>query len=298
MKAQRIGDVTNEVLAEYAKRLRKIGRSENTIKSHLGHLRAALNWAVDRRYIPACPKIPMPKRAKVITVMRGRALTDEEFVIMLSVVPQGLREMDSGIPPSPEDVAAWRFYLRGLWTSGLRLEESLTLHWTDRRYLCLVDIDDADPTLWVPADEEKGNRDRYVPIAPEFVDLLRNLPCREGFVFNPTSQRPSRYPRLGGQQVGRTVSKIGELSGIEVSPSKMASAHDLRRSFGDRWAQRVTPAILMELMRHQSITTTMKYYVGREAKRTSQLLRNTMQSLGTNLGTTQRGPTLDRSQTP
>jgi integrase len=53
---------------------------------------------------------------------------------------------------------------------------------------------------------------------------------------------------------------------------KFASAHDLRRSFGERWASRVMPQVLMELMRHESIDTTMKFYVGRNAQSTAALL--------------------------
>ena len=39
---------------------------------------------------------------------------------------------------------------------------------------------------------------------------------------------------------------------------KTASAHDLRRAFGERWAARLMPAQLMELMRHETIETTRK----------------------------------------
>jgi integrase len=53
---------------------------------------------------------------------------------------------------------------------------------------------------------------------------------------------------------------------------KFASAHDLRRSFGERWALRVMPQVLMELMRHESIDTTMQFYVGRNAERTADAL--------------------------
>ncbi len=48
---------------------------------------------------------------------------------------------------------------------------------------------------------------------------------------------------------------------------KFASAHDLRRAFGERWAARVMPAVLKELMRQESIETTLRYYVGTDAKR-------------------------------
>jgi len=46
---------------------------------------------------------------------------------------------------------------------------------------------------------------------------------------------------------------------------KFASAHDLRRAFGQRWAIRIMPTVLRELMRHADISTTMKYYVGQNA---------------------------------
>ena len=53
---------------------------------------------------------------------------------------------------------------------------------------------------------------------------------------------------------------------------KFASAHDLRRSFGERWSRKVMPQVLKELMRHESIETTMKFYVGHNADLTSERL--------------------------
>jgi hypothetical protein len=47
---------------------------------------------------------------------------------------------------------------------------------------------------------------------------------------------------------------------------KYASAHDLRRAFGERWAARLMPAQLKELMRHESIETTLRFYVGTDAQ--------------------------------
>jgi integrase len=55
------------------------------------------------------------------------------------------------------------------------------------------------------------------------------------------------------------------VSGVHTDPKtgevKFASLHDLRRTFGTRWAKRVKTPVLMRLMRHESITTTMGYYV-------------------------------------
>ena len=52
---------------------------------------------------------------------------------------------------------------------------------------------------------------------------------------------------------------------VVVTTRKFASAHDLRRAFGTRWAKRVMPAVLQRLMRHAEIGTTMKYYVTMDA---------------------------------
>ncbi|MCP4786643.1 MAG: site-specific integrase [Fuerstiella sp.] len=52
-----------------------------------------------------------------------------------------------------------------------------------------------------------------------------------------------------------------------------ASANDLRRAFGDRWAKIVPPMILKDLMRHASVTTTEQYCVSVNAKSTMEQLR-------------------------
>jgi integrase len=69
---------------------------------------------------------------------------------------------------------------------------------------------------------------------------------------------------------------------------KYASAHDLRRAFGLRWAARVMPQILMQLMRHEDISTTMKYYVGKEAEATADTLWAAVGNKSGNISTSRR----------
>jgi integrase len=122
----------------------------------------------------------------------------------------------------------------------------------------------------IPAACEKGNRDRVLPITPDFAEFPLTTPeaNRRGQVFRPLM--PSGNPATAGQ-VGRMVAMIGELARVVVHSDprtgkvKFASAHDLRRSFGNRWAKRVMPAVLQRLMRHESIETTMGYYVDLDA---------------------------------
>jgi integrase len=98
----------------------------------------------------------------------------------------------------------------------------------------------------------------------------------------------SIYGRMGQplstKRASRYISAIGRAANIvtDKAAGRYATAHDLRRSFGSRWARHVTPAILRELMRHSSINTTMSYYASQTAEDVSELLRSAM---GTNLGT-------------
>lgn len=259
-----LNELTAERLSYFQSKLRE-RLADTTVASYLAHLKSALRWSVDMGMIPAVPRVARSKRVKASRVMKGRPINDTEFQAMLKEIPN--------VVPAA-DVAAWKYYLRGLWTSGLRLEESLNLFWDDDGKL-LVTFQDDEIFLKIPAELEKGNKDRLLPIAPEFQELLLETPIehRVGRVFKLPSQR-------GGQplcyyRVSEIVREIGEKAKVLVNntKNKFASAHDLRRSFGERWSARVMPQVLMELMRHESIETTLKFYVGQDAKRTARLVR-------------------------
>ncbi len=274
----RLCDLTAERLSRYQAQLRRgiplpkgksqadapdVKRAESTITGHMAHLQAALRWAERVKLLAKAPEVPKNRRAKKGrrgSMMKGRPVTGEEFDRILGKVGGVVGERAA---------EAWSFYLRGLWWSGLRLAESLTLSWDRRDDKVCVDFSAQRPMLRIPAECEKGNQDRLLPMAPEFARLLLTVPAseRRGRVF--------RISGLGGDipsddWVSRTVTAIGKAAGVKVKDEtsgkvKFASAHDFRRSFGERWAARVMPQVLQELMRHESIETTMRYYVGRNA---------------------------------
>ncbi len=130
--------------------------------------------------------IKMPKRAKRDSdAMKGRPITSEEFERMLAkckAVGDRLEEEHR-----PAAIASWRFYLQGIWHSGLRREESLDLHWTDSSHLCVEGLDCDRPMIRIPGDKEKGNHERVLPMAPAVAEFLREVPHskRRGYVFNP-----------------------------------------------------------------------------------------------------------------
>ena len=262
----RLVDIDAARLSTLVALMRKSGKTESTIDSNLRHLKAMLNWAKNCGWLVTCPTIPKVQRKKKsggTTPMKGRPITVEELERMLACTAAVVGTKDS---------PAWRFYIRGLWASGLRLEESLNLHWDQEGYLLPV-FDGQHLMLQIPGELEKGHTDRLLPMSPEFACLMSAIPerMRTGVVFPLPCTRT-------GNAVGKIVSSIGRKAGVVVrsdqagAGKKFASAHDLRRSFGDRWASRIMPADLQKLMRHESIETTLRYYVGREASKTSEIL--------------------------
>ena len=252
----RLNSLTPPLLSKFQSELRRTGIKETSIATHLRHLRAALSWAVSMGMLPKVPEVAMPKRASGRKLMRGRPLSQKEFDTMLAAVLE-VRPRDSGI---------WQRYLNGLWLSGLRLEESLVLSW-DASSPSSIDFSGRRPRLRIYAEAEKGHEDRLLPMTPDFAEFLSGT--------SQAGRTGPAFPILGlatgtpmtPKRISRVISSFGEKANLVVNQTegKYASAHDLRRSFGTRWASRVKPATLQLLMRHQSIETTMKYYVDQDA---------------------------------
>ena len=164
------------------------------------------------------------------------------------------------------DAEKWQRLLRGLWLSGLRISEALSLSWEEDVPLSVC-LNGPYPKLRIWAEGEKAHQDRLLPITPDFGQFLLDvLPAeRHGLVFGIEGPEPGKP--MSVKRAVRTVSTIGREAGIVVNKAtgKFASAHDLRRAFGTRWAVRLMPAQLQRLMRHRSVETTMRYYVGFDA---------------------------------
>lgn len=247
--------VTEDKLNSFTTLCLAEGLSKHTVARHLRHLKAALRWALGQKLILDCPKIRMPKGTSSGKA-KGRAVTTEEFERMLSNVPKVVGE---------DQVESWKFLLKGLWWSGLRLGEALKLSWDNPKDL-MVDLTGKRPFLRIQGTAEKGKKDRILPLAPEAAELLQTVPEseREGLVFKLKWQRNhGKSARV--DTVSPILCDIGKKTGVKVAEKKTASAHDLRRSFGLRWADRVKPHVLQQLMRHASLATTLTYYVQSEA---------------------------------
>lgn len=250
--------LTASVISRFAADLRKESPSEFTVKGHLRELRKLLNWCQSLKWIREVPAIP-----KRLAANKGRPITTEEFERLLSRLPEVVK---------PEHVNGWFRMLVGLWWSGLRLSDALQLHWTNLPVA--VELGERRAWLRVAVRGDKANQSRLVPVAPEFEMMLRATPeaDRYGLVFDPRTSRGCSPDQVKASKI---IAKAGRLAGIKVGETtrgklRHASAHDLRRSFGDRWARRqITPAELKELMRHASLQTTLEFYALPDAEKTA-----------------------------
>jgi len=269
----------------FAAALRADGLSESSVKRHLSTLRAAARWAYKAELLLKLPTFNMPRRGTTAR-MKGRPVTGEEFDRLIRAVPKMVVE-GYGDDEKPEDydgdpkVESWRTLLRGLWWSGLRLGEAMALRWDQTPGGVWVELDGRRSVLAFDGESQKSGRVELVPLAPEAVELVPLAPeaveflepmrQSSGYVFAPMRIRGKRPMQRTPHKISQIVSKIGAEAGIVVNAEtgKTASAHDLRRAFGFRWARRVMPPELMHLMRHKDVKTTLTFYVGQNAHATA-----------------------------
>ena len=248
-------DVTTERLIHWKKELGK-GRAQSTVGKWSRHLNAALHWAAeDGGLIPEAPKLKVPK----CSGRKSDPVTREEHAAILAHVEE--------VIPSPH-VDAWRFFLRGLWYSGLRSGEALKLSWEPLSPVAVITRPGEEPVLRFQPKGHKARRAETTPVAPDFADMLLAVPedRREGKVFRLLY----RTQPLGFDRVAILFGEITEKAGVP-----QVHFHDYRRAFGTRMVmeEEATVFELMKLMRHKDIKTTLKYYLHLDAQAITGNLR-------------------------
>ena len=257
-------------------------RSHHTVKGYIGCILASLTWAHLQGWLPVAPKIRKLKTPK-LKVMKGRPITEQEFEAMLnataSVVGDGVAE-------------SWKHVLRGLWTSALRLDELMHVSWDKAGTIRPVWGKETYPILEIPAAMQKNDTEQNIPLLPWFEEILLKTPKdqRTGWVFTPLSLqfkagRKVRHQRPHADWVGKVISRIGKEAKVEVEPAhertgrpaKYASAHDLRRSCGERMRNAgVPPLVICRMMRHSSWETTRKHYAPGDIQMDAEVLNKSL----------------------
>ena len=298
--------ITEKWLSRFHSLAKKRDVSAYTVRKYFQHLQTALKWAKEQGLIKSVPVFP--KQAKQTTrgakLMKGRPITGEEFDRMLASVEKSLAAVPSSAPsaiakrkktaPKKRQSRTWspvmvkaaaeslRHLLRGLWLSGLRLGEALSLTWDQWADGIRVNVDeDQDVCLMIDGGNQKNRQALTYPVVDDFAEFLLAVPedKREGFVFNAIAVSGKVSRRV--DTVSTWIVDIGKAAKVKVDEKdgseKFASAHDMRRAFGTRWAKIVPASLLQQLMRHSSIETTMSFYVNITAKDTMSEIRRHVQ---------------------
>lgn len=261
-----------------AKSRRKKPRSPHTVRGHMNTILAALNWASLQQWLTTPPRIRKLKVSK-LKVMKGRPITETEFEIYLKAVPSIVGN---------NAAESWIYLIRGLWESALRLTELMHVSWDHPRSIRPIWKEGGYPILQIPAHLQKNDTEEEIPLLPDFERLLFETPPEErrGWVFNPHSLqgklgRPVRFSRPNPDWVGKILAKIGKASGIIVDPAdlrtgrpdKYVTAHDLRRSCGERLREAgVPPLVICRVMRHSSWETTRRHYAPGDIQKDASVL--------------------------
>jgi integrase len=223
-RPKNLAAVDASMLSKYTARLRQEGCEKATIAGHLAYLRAALRWAARQGYIPSAPLVEMPKLPKKVCIRK----TDQAGYLKI-------------LNAAPDD--DWRPFITAAWFTGLRRGELMALEWSGDNGAPWVDLERG--RIWLPAEWCKSDADSWLPLHPDLAAVLKSL--RQG---------PGRVFRLSASanEVSRTFTAIAKAAGVPIT------LHDLRRSFGSRYATKVPAPVLQRLMRHSDIRTTLTFY--------------------------------------
>jgi integrase len=244
--------ITTAKLSSYAAAMSKKGHPHATVKNYLTHLRAAFRWAERLGIMRKAPHTTLPSTG-TRRHMRGRPLKPREVAKLLkacrTLYGTAWRE--------------WRRLIKLLWYSGLRLGESLDLSWDTPPLVVRLNAKPY-PLIIIDSEGQKSRSDQAMPLAPDLFAWLSKTPeaDRCGPVIDVRNAAGNRYTV---EKLSDEVSLIGRTAGVVTEPGddpKHATAHDLRRTFGTRWALKVRPMTLQRMMRHKDLSTTLRFYVG------------------------------------
>jgi len=216
-----------------------------TINSAIAALRFFFNVTLERPDLVRHLKtVHEPRKAPVV-------LSQEEVVRLLEAAP-GLK---------------YKAAFSVAYGAGLRVSEVVALK--------VSDIDSERMTLRV--EQGKGQRDRYVMLSPQLLELLRDWQrAAQPWAWLFPGQNPVNP--MTARQLGRAVHAAAREAGI----AKRVSPHTLRHSFATHLLeQNVDIRVIQVLLGHAKLETTALYT--RVAVNTIRDVTSPLERLGLNL---------------
>jgi len=236
---------TREDLRRFQLHLAQQQIGSPTINAAIAALRFFFNVTLERPdLVRPLRTVNEPRRAPVV-------LSPEEVALLLEAAP-GLK---------------YKAALSVAYGAGLRVSEVANLK--------VSDIDSQRMTLRV--EQGKGQRDRYVMLSPQLLELLRDWwDAARPQVWLFPGQNPVNP--MTARQLNRAVHAAKLLAGI----SKRVSPHTLRHSFATHLLEQgVDIRVIQVLLGHAKLETTALYT--RVAVNTIRDIKSPLERLGVNL---------------
>ncbi len=213
--------------------------SDCTINNYLRNIKVFFNYCSDKRFIRKNP-VDKVKFIKTKRKMKDE-ITDGEYKALI-------KNIDITIYSEYRDYTI----INLIFDTGMRLSETLNLK--------LEDINLEEKTILIPAEINKGKRDRYVFFSNAMYMKLRKwLQYKDRYSVNDIHL----FPTKGGNIItasgfGRNFREYVKRAGI----SKQITAHCLRNNFSKRFLLSGGDIFMLsKILGHSSVTVTEKAYL-------------------------------------
>jgi len=208
----------------------------NSARTYIGYISIIFNKAIDDGiYKGKNPFIRLKRKDKLFI----RTLPDEH----LNMILEHLKKTD---------IKLYRiiFFIS---KTGFRLNEAVELTWEQIKWkekmIDLYNFKDNRYDLF-PMNLENGT----------LIEFLSEFKKDSGKIFNVNHDWVTKPYQKAIAEINIEMKK----SNKNWKDLPNYTVHDLRRSFGSRYAKRLMPLELMKLMRHRDISTTLRYYINME----------------------------------
>lgn len=223
--------ITEEELRQYFLYLTNVKKhARATVTIALCGIKFFYNYTAKRDW-PSV-KLMRPKREKKLPVI----LSVEEVRTILGLVR----------------LERYRACLTTIYSCGLRLTEGVTLK--------VADVDSARMLLHVHG---KGAKDRYVPLPPKTLEMLRDFwkTHRNQIWVFPSPSRNGRDEPIAGTPLSiSSVQNAFRAARIKAGIKKRASVHTLRHSYATHLLETgINLRLIQEYLGHNTPTTTSVY---------------------------------------
>jgi len=192
-------------------------RRTATVNAYLRTLRQLLMYAHhELGWLESKPRVTLLKEDRKNSA-KGRPVTADEVEQMVAAAHHICQY-------NPEE---YELLIRGIYYSGLRLDEAMHLTFDDPSQIYLKSTD-GSLVIVFPAEMQKNKTEEETATIPDFRQLVKSMTRTTGFVFRPSKQ-DGRRGRPTTQVVGRRLTDIGRAAGITVNQQGgYAGAHSLR----------------------------------------------------------------------